>query len=256
MDTIQLIYLILSITTMAVIGIVILILAGKDILFAIKRKVFYKGADVFVVNKGKQITRYFLMPKDGKFTIKKKTYITNPEKVLSFGVATKQINLSLQNKIERLDKTIDKFKEKIKKMESLINQSQGIDRDKIIEKFAPYIENLKQKIEMQEKKKETFEEVYYFERRPAYFYIEDDPVPKDFFELLTEMDVQQLDNMIARSLTQDPKKFITDLEKLKNAIKILLLIAAVGAGIAAFFAFKNHSYLQQIAANSGITLTV
>jgi len=256
MEQLQLIYFTLSIITFAVIGVVIMIMAGKDIFFAIKRKVFYRGCDILIANKNKQFTRYYKVPKDNAFKILGHTYITNPDKVMSLGEqGRKDVNLSLQSKVERLDVSIKRVEEKIKKLDELIKLAAEANKQSQVDSYNSMRMNLKEKIEILKKKKEDKEEVYYFERRPMFLYVEGDPVPKDLFEWMTEMDNVSLDNIVSRSLSQDPKEK-KDMDKLWGFVKIMLIVAAVGAAVAAIFAFKNHSFLQQIAESQGITLKV
>lgn len=253
MNTSQLVYFIMSLTTLGALVVVALIIAGKDIFFALRRKFFSKGCDVFMANSNRQLNRMYLFPKDGTFKIKGKTYITNPDKVMSLGDQMKNdVNMSLKSKHERIEKQIKRFEEKIAE---LANMASEANNESLAKKYASAIIELNNKINLLREKLKDNEEVYYFERRPAFLYIEGDPVPKNLFEWMTEMDCIALDNIVTRSLSQDPKQ-AKSIDKMWQAIKILLLVAAIGAAIAAFFAFKNHSFIQQIAQQQGITLRV
>lgn len=256
MNTAQLVYFIMSLTTLGALGVIVLIIAGKDIFFALRRKFFPKGCDVFLANSNRQLTRRYLFPKDGAFKIKGRSYITNPDKVLSLGEQMrKDVNASLQSKHERLEKHIKAFEERKKKISELIKTAEECKNESIAKRCASELVELTNKINLLKEKLRDNEEVYYFERRPAFLYIEGDPVPKNLFEWMTEMDCITLDNIVTRSLSQDPKQ-AKSIDNMWKAVKILLLVAAIAAAIAAFFAFKNHSFIQQMAQQQGITLQV
>ncbi len=97
--------------------------------------------------------------------------------------------------------------------------------------------------------------MYYNQRRGAFFYIEGDPIPKDFHELYTEMDSIAIDNVIARSMTKDPKA-VRNLEKELKTMKFMIIIAIIAAVAAAIIALTIKTDLQMIAKAVGATLTL
>ena len=110
-------------------------------------------------------------------------------------------------------------------------------------------------IEQTDKLIKTFEdklrikqENYFKEKKPAFFYIENDPIPKDFYEYYSTLDSKMVDNLVSRALSQ-PKSVEQD----KDAKKMLMYItaAAIAAAIAAFLAFQNNGYLNSICATVG-----
>jgi len=234
-------------------------IAGKDIIFAFKRKFQFKGADIFMVNFNRQFDRYYKTPnREGNFTIDGQTYITNPEKVGSLGdKMTQKVEKSEAKRKKQLQLNINKLthkkeaaEEKLEVMKSAKNPNMPA-----ITKMQEHIAELYDKIELLKSNLKTKEQVYWMARRPVYFYIKNDPVPKNMFDFLSEFDSIQLDNLIARALSKD-KEAAKDLEKTLKTLKTWLLILGGIALIAAWFALKGSMGIEDIANNMGVSLTV
>ena len=110
------------------------------------------------------------------------------------------------------------------------------------------IETLKSKLD---KKTQN----YFRLRRPVYFYIKGDPIPKDFFELYSEMDCIQLENIISRAQTKDPKS-LKKLEADISLIKKICIGMIILGAVAAWFAFKSSSGMEQIAQHLSVKLSM
>jgi len=235
------------------------VMAGKDILFAFKRRIKYKGADIFIGNYNRQWDRFYEVPDgEGNFKIKGKTYITNPEKVGSLGdVMKEKIKESERKRKEKLNKNMEKLIKKVNIAKEKLYALQNKDKPDIskVSKFKEFIADLGDKIEFLKSNLETKEQVSWMQRRPVYFYIENDPVPKNMFDFLSEFDIIQLDNTIARAQSKD-RQAAQDMEKTLKQLKLYLLIAMGLAAAATWFALKGSYGVEDIAANLGVTLTI
>lgn len=257
MEQIVLIYLLIGGMSIFMMVAFILVIAGKDILFALFRRFTTKYNDVFVVNPNKQISHYYKKSKDGIFRVDGKIYITNPHKLL--GLGDRMINeiresmslnkRKLQHRIDKLDFKADIIKKQIKSLADIPENS------KLINEHSLQLTEINNSIELLKSKLIKREQNYWLDHRGAYFYIENDPVPKDFFELYTEMDSVQLENVIIRAQTKDPKG-MADLDSQITWIKRFTMFALIAAAVAAFFAFKSNSMLTQLGDHLGVTFTI
>lgn len=257
LDPITTIYISMGMFMFIVLFIGLLVIAGKDILFAFKRRISPKGCDVFVINSNRQMSQYYKTPTDGIFMIQKKMYITNPDKLTSLSPEMlEKVKKSVQKKKEKMQLRILEFTEKMDKaQESLKLIPQTSENKAQIDQYNSYLHNLKQRIKVMESKLEEKEQLYYHKRRAAFFYIEGDPIPKDFHELYTEMDSIAIDNVIARSMTKDPKA-VKDLEKELKMIKFLVIVSIIAAGAAAILVFSLKGDIQLIGKAVGQTIIV
>ena len=111
MEIMGVMYLVLGLTFGLTIFVFIGMIAGKDILMAFKRWFDKKGCDVYVANTNRNITHYYLRPKENTFKIGKLPYITNPDKTMNFTDDTKlRIDISLKDKAEKLKARIDEYR--------------------------------------------------------------------------------------------------------------------------------------------------
>jgi len=247
---------------------ILMAFSGKSILFDILRKLQPKGCDVYMINSTRHIRHEYKIPKGGIFIIDKKPYVTNPDKVLSMSDDSKnmvgiknlikfkeEIRQAVKGKEARINKVIKKFQEKIDLANSEIKKLTDISANKAkIDMFKALIEDLNSKINAQNKLLEHKEEIYYNKRRPAFIYIENDPIPKDMHEWYTGMDSEMIDNVIARSMTKDPKA-MKNIEKEVQSMKWLLILTLIAAAAAAVIAITNKTDIQTLAASLG-TITV
>jgi hypothetical protein len=250
-------YIILGCTMIFALLIVVLKIAGKEMFFALARFINPRGCDVLVVDSNRQFTQYYKTPKDGVFTIDGKPYLTNPNKLLNVNSEmVKDVQKSMDMKLQRLNKTIDKLKAKreinFKQIQSLKEEKQSLP---ILDQLKISYVELDNRIELLESKKVEREQAYFHNRRGLYLYIKDDPIPKDLHEFYTEMDSVQLENVIMRAQTKDPKT-AADISKEVAWLKKFILMALIVAALAAWFAFQNHSQLEQIAQHLGVQLAV
>lgn len=255
MDPMILMYIILGCFTCLALFLVILKVAGRDIFFSFYRWIQPKGCDIFLMNGNRHVDHFYKVAKDGNFIIKKKIYITNPNKLE--GLSDEMLNdvsRSMSISYNRLTKKIAELETKqliIKKqVESTESKPENLPTMQALQMHFTELQN---KIELLKGKLKRREQTYYIRRRACYFYIEDDPVPKDMFEFYTEMDCVQLENIIVRAQTKDPKT-VANMESQLSWIKKFIIIAAIVAGAAAFMAWKNNSILNQIAAQLGIAV--
>ena len=246
-------YLILGIVTIIFLIVAIMMIAGKDIYFAICRRFIPKGCEVFIINNNRQISRHYKTAVEGIFKINGLMYVTNPDKILGLtDEMVKDIKISMQKSQNKIIEQIEELKLRrdfiIKQLNSLKNVPEAV----------PYIQQLQlqdreiiERIRLLESKSKLKEQNFYFARRGAYFYIEGDPVPKNFFDLYTEMDSIQLENVIIRAQTKDPKA-VANLEKQLIFIKKVVLIVAIASAIAIFFSFKTSYLVTEMAKLQGI----
>lgn len=250
-------YIVLAFVIVLTMFVVLFVIAGRDIANAFYRFFFRKGCDVFVVNHNRHVAHYYRVPKDGAFKIDKKPYVTNPDKLLG-----------MEERIrDYVKKGLEKRKDKLqKKIESYERDLQGIEKRgkalKDVEGSEKEIEELRRRYniingrkEALLKKLESREQGYYHRRRGAFFYIEGDPIPKDFHELYTEMDAIMLDNMLARSMTKDPRA-VHDLEKTLRFQKYVTIALIIVGCILAFLVFQNNGILKSLAETSGVSITI
>jgi hypothetical protein len=258
MDTMTIIYLILAGVSVLACGIVILAWAGKDIYFAIARKLFPKGKEVFVIDSSRHMSRYFKFAKDGVFKINKATYLTNPNKTLGLSDdMIKDVKEKLSMARRRLESRIATFQEKQKFISA---QLEAVNREdsgavQVVEALQLQWQTLENRVQELKGKLEQREQSYYFDRRGAYLYIENDPIPKDLHEWYSEIDSIQLDNVIARVQTKDPRnmaKMEGDIKK----IKLIVLGCLLAGAIAAWFAFRSYSAIQQLAKIQGVVIAL
>jgi hypothetical protein len=235
------------------------VIAGKDIIFSFRRRFQPNGADIFILNANRHVDRYYKKPnKDGNFTIGDKTYITNPEKVGSLSDKMKEsARLSEERRKKKLHKRIQKLTKKkdiwAKKLASL--QETSNPPTHTISSMQEQIATLDDKIIFLKSKLPFKEQSYYMARRSVYFYVENDPIPKDMFEYLSEFDVIQIDNLVSRALSKSPQA-AQDMEKTLKQLRLYLLIAMGIAALAAWFAVKGSMGIEDIAKNLGVTLTI
>jgi len=256
MNQMQMAYLILGIFSCFTLGIVILVIAGRDMIYAFFRRFTVKWNDVFIVNPNKQISHYYKKSVDGVFKIDNKMYITNPDKLLSMSDnMVREVQQSMSTGLKLLK---DNIKRKERKVEIIMKQIKSLknepDMVPLIDQYKLQITELEGKIELLKSRLTEKENNYWFNKRGAYFYIEGDPVPKDFFSFYTEMDSVQLENVIMRAQTKDPKN-LAGIEKSILWIKRFVMFALIAAAVCAFFALKNNSMLQDIGKSLGVAFS-
>ena len=241
----------------------ILIVAGKDILFALHRFLNPRGAYVFIVNSSRFADIYYLTPKENSFRINGSLYATNPKKCINIKERYLYMTPEEQSKIEkatkerqtRLEKRIEQLENRKENAITKFKNNSENPTDEQINKFEKAITPLNTEIKHLQNKLVSIEktENYFFKSRPAFFFIENDPIPKDFYELYSEFDSKILDNLAARAATSAAK--LTG-DKSMEIIKWLSIAAAVAAAIAAIVALRNQSMLNTIATNMGTSLTL
>ena len=256
MNTLQTAYLMLGIFSITASFLVVLVIAGKYMMYAFYRRFTVKHNDVFIVNPNKQISHYYKKSVDGVFNIDKKMYITNPDKLLRMSdkmIKEAQEKMSMGLKILKANIKRKEQKREIilKKVKALKNVPNSLP---LIDKFQLQITALEDRIELLKSRLKERINNYWFDKRGAYFYIEGDPVPKDFFSFYTEMDSVQLENVIMRAQTKDPKN-LAGLEKNVVWIKKFIIFALIGAGVCAFLALKNGTMLQDIGTHLGVVFS-
>ena len=248
MEIMGVMYLVLGLTFGLTIFVFIAVIAGKDILMAFKRWFDKKGCDVYVANTNRNITHYYLRPKESAFKIGKLPYITNPEKTMNFTDDTKlRISIALQDKAEKLKARINEYKKKQKEITDMYNKSKAPQQKFQLKSQYEHFEDLIVKLTTQLRVKQ---ENYFKDKRPAFFYMENDPIPKDFYEYMSPMDCKIVDNLVSRAKSQPPNK---NAEHNIDIIKLWVIGAAIAAAVAAFFAFKQDSMIVEICKAVGAT---
>lgn len=253
----MIVYIALAIFMFFALLIVVLIVAGKEIYIAFYRRVFPKGCEVWIANHNRQFGRYYRVPKDGNFKIAGKTYITNPDKVMLLSdEMQREVKKGMGAKKDRINKNIKSLSDKIEIIGAQVAVLKGKENGEAI--ALPLIAQraeLLRKVDALKKKLEDREQVYYYQRRALFLYIEGDPVPKDLHEWMTELDSIMLDNIVARAQTKDPKA-IRDLEQTLKFQKYVTIGLIIVGAILAFLVFQNNGILKSLADSAGITITV
>lgn len=257
MEPITLIYTILGILMFFSLLVVLIIIAGRDIYFAFYRRFIPKGSDVFIINNNRHIDRYYKTAKDGVFKVRGMPYLTNPNKVLGISdEMAKDVRQSMDRSLKGLKGRILKLENKREGLETQLSGLKNTPSNQAtIAVLNGQIATLDGKIAQLSNKIEKREESYVHQRRSAYLYIENDPVPKDLFEWYTELDSVQLDNVLVRVQTKDPRN-LKDLESSLVWIKRFLIFAIIAGAVAAYFAFQSNSAVQQIAESVGVTIRI
>lgn len=259
MDMMTIIWLTFGAMILMTFGLFVLVIAGKDMVFAFKRFFNKKGCFTFIVNQSRFVSLDFRTPKELSFRINNNIYATNPKKCLN--IETRYITSSEKEKIRKslekkevdINNIIKKLEERRQKIIGIFNvdaldEAQKLD---LMNKVAPInaeITRLRAKINDIDKA-----ENYYFKSKPAFFFIEGDPVPKDFFELYSEFDSKIIDNLAARAASSAAN--IAG-QKSLDVLKWAIIAGAIAAGLAAFFAFRNQTILNELASRAGVAITI
>ena len=227
----------------------VLWIAGKDILLAFMRRLNPHGCDVFIATNTRNISHFYKTPRDGKFLVRGFTYITNPEKLMNLEEEEKLLVIdNLMQKDERYNQRINEIKKRIAilTLQYTASQDQG-------QKFQLYanIQQLEGVIANFESKKRKKQENYFKTKRPAFFYMEGDSIPKDFYEYYSTVDAKIIDNMLVRAKTEPlNKKVESDLDRLK----LIVIGLAIACIVAAYFSYKNNSMLVELCKLGGCKL--
>lgn len=237
---------------------VLAFIAGRDIFYAFYRKFIPKGADIFLLNYNRQVDHFYKVPnKDGLLKLKGKPYVINPNKVLSLSDDLKaKVEKSLLKKERNLKDRIESIQSKITAMEQQVETAEEKRiSDTVIQQIMGNIQLLREKKAILEDRLEEKIHTYYHRRRPMLLYIENDPVPKDMFEFYTEMDSIMIDNVVARTMTKDPKA-TKSIEQFLKFAKFGIMIAAGAAIIGVLIGIYNQNAISQIAEHIGITIKI
>lgn len=257
-DVMTIIYIIFSVIMLMTMFILVWIIAGKEIIFAFKKFFNKKGCFTFIVNQSRFVSLYFLTPRELSFRINNNIYATNPQKCLN--IETKYITKDEKAKIkESLEKQetkilkriewLKKRKEKLGKFNlAALEESQKVE---VLKHLAPVEAEIKRLNSLLKNIDKS--ENYYYKSKPCFFFIEGDPVPKDFFELYSEFDSKIIDNLAARAASSAAN--ITG-QKSFDLMKWLIIAAAAGACIAAFLAFRNQTMIQALLDKAGIVISI
>lgn len=254
MELVTTIYAIVGGMTFLGLGLIVVVIAGKAIFFEFTRRMIPKGVDIFMVNSSRHVSHHYKVPKEGIFNIKGKIYITNPDKLMGLSDdMVEEAKLSVIRQNNKLQARIDDFKSQIELVKDEIKNTK--EDDPVILQLKAYLASLEEKKGMIEKSMEGKEQLYYNRQRGCFFFIEGDPIPKDFYELYTHMDSSAIDNVIARSMTKDPKA-VKNMEKEIKLIKFLIILTLIAAAAAAILAVTLKTDLLTIAQNLNIDLTI
>jgi len=246
-STAGIVYIVFFAMTFLVGVIVIGIIAGKDIWMSFKRRLQPNGCDVFIANTNRAISHHYIKPKNNSFKIDDLLYITNPMKTMNFSEETKnKIKIGMAFKENRLNKRITELKER---KNGLLKYLQSKDKKVSENAIRQEIERVSSIIEEIERKKENRLENYFKDKRPAFFYIEGDPIPKDFYEYYSTLDSKMVDNLVSQAISQPPNK---QAENDLRMMKVGLIIGGAALVIIAFFMFRSFSAIKEICLNLGV----
>ena len=213
-----------------------------------------KGCYVFIANANRNLNIHFKTPKDNIFRIGGLPYVTNPDKVESLNEAMyAEVYKGIEKKKANFKARIDFFKGKINELGEQIKKLESPKDDIQVNQLKLQIKDFEGKISTITKKMNDREQVYYYQKRASFFYIEGDPVPKDFYEWYTHLDSEMIDNIMARCLIKDPKTSADLQAWLKKNQMFIYIIMGVLA-LVAIICFRNQTALEQIAAQAGVTI--
>ncbi len=246
MELITTIYIILFSVMASTFGVIILAIAGKDIYLAFKRWFLKTGCDVYLANQTRIISHYYMKPKEGIFRIKKLPYVTNPEKTMNLTeVERGKVAEAILKRSERLKARIKEVQTKITELNGSLKISK--DEKQIffiksqIEHYNSISKELSDKLRLKQ-------ENYFKDKRPAFFYIENDPIPKDFYEYYSALDAKMVDNLVSRSLSQPPS---VETDKEMKNLKLIIMITGGAAVAAAYMAFTNQGMIRELCIKAG-----
>lgn len=247
MEFITIVYIVVLSVMAFSIGLVVLIIAGKDIFFAMYRWAFRKGSDVYMTNPSRNVSYYYKVPRDGVFKIKGNTYITNPDKCSNLSEVDKiQIVNSIKKTNETYQKRIDELNKKVKFLKSVVDKLKDDSRKNT---YNAEIRRLQTIIQTFKDKQKQRTQNYFKDKRSCFFYIEGDPVPKDFFEFYSALDCKIIDNLVCRSISKPPD--VTQ-DKDFKLMKLALFGALIAAGLACYFAFTNQAKIVEVCRGLGV----
>jgi hypothetical protein len=228
-------------------GIVVLAVAGKDIFFAFYRLINKKGSDVFIANSNKVITRYYRVPKDNQIKIGEYNYTVNPKKVLTLSEYDKEkVIKATEKRKQRIQKRIDSLEEEKLALEQDYSSIKDIERKNAI---SAQISSIESSISIFKSKLRLSQEVYLHNKRTALFYMEGDPIPKDFYEFYSNVDCQILDNIVKRAATTS---FQEDKDKEIAKLKLLIMGAGGCALAALIYTVMMKTKIDAIALKMGV----
>ncbi len=241
MELMGVIYLVFGSTMAFAVFMAVAIIAGKDILIAFQRKFSKVGCDVYVANNTRTISHFFMTPKEGVFRIKNNPYITNPEKTMNLTEAEqKRVMESLLKRENRLKARIKEITKQKSELEVLHKASKDDKQKYYIMSQITHLEKIIRDLENRIRLKQ---ENYFKDKKPAFFYIEGDPIPKDFYEYYSTLDSKMVDNLVSRSITQPPNAAA---DKEFKILKLIIIGAGIAAAAAAVMAFQNNSTIMEI----------
>jgi len=275
MDVMMIVYAIFAGMMGIFLIIFLMVIAGRDILHGFKRYFDKKGCYVTIISPSLGATEYYLRPNGDHFKIGGLIYATNPHKALlqmkswrdsdflrnhktdteTQKLATKtigDIEKSLQKSNKRREEKLYDIKIKIAQVDEMLTNKAG----KLTAEDLEYLRNLKSKYETQLDKISQMspfrESNYYKNSRPSFFYLELDPIPKDFYEEYSELDAKTIDNIISRVATQSAKKQ----EQTLNLVKWMIYGLLICSAVAAWFSFRNNAILLDMAKAAGTKINM
>lgn len=258
MDLLMTMYLVLGFIMFFALLIVLIKIAGKDIFFAFYRFFTLKGCDIFIINpSNNHVDQHYKIAKEEHFLIDKEIYLTNPYKLQGLSPEMcKTVAEKMSLGTRRIKKLIEKCTEKralIKKQLDMIKDAP--ENLLTIQNLTVQLNEYDTMLDTLNSRLEKRQQHYYRIRRPVYFYIKGDPIPKDFYEVYSQMDCIQLENIISRAQTKDPKS-LDKLNKDVAFIKMIVLFLLIGVGVAIFFGFRCTQILDAMAQKTGTVITL
>jgi len=227
---------------------VLFFIAGKDIILAFRRRFQPKGCDIFIANTNRNISHYYRVPKNNAFQVGKVTYFTNPEKTLNLSDEDKKAILSSKvKKQKRLQDRIDNLNTHKKQLDALIEKEKDERNKYQLQTQISHIDNL---IVTLTRKQDQTVENYFKEKRPAFFYIEGEPIPKDFYEYYSNLDSKIVDNIVSRKITEAVQ---TRTEKSIGETKLWILGVLIGLGLTLFMVYRCFTMLKEVCNHLGLT---
>jgi len=241
MNIIAVIWIIFGALMFWTFAIILFWVAGRDIVIAFKRRFDPRGCDIFIANTNRNISHYYKRPKNNMFKIDKLPYVTNPEKTMNLREEDKiRFAAAMFKTTKRLKKRIGELEAKKialdKLSKSMKNENQKLIISAEIERLDKVVGELKKKLKLRQ-------ESYFKDNRAAFFYIEGDPIPKDFYEYYSTLDSKMVDNLVSRAISESPQ---SKTEQDIRFMKMILYATIAASAVAAILAFRNQSILTEL----------
>lgn len=221
-------------------------LTWRDVWYGLKRFIDRQSCDVYIVTKTKSILNYYMRPDpEGRFKIRGKSYIGNPDKIMSLEKDLKDhVGNVLKERKKAVEERLLRISNKVALLKKVADNEEQSDETRFnAEKQLVVLDQQQQRL----KSLLNLKHADYIQRkRNAYFFLEGDPIAKDFMEIFSGMDCQLIDNLVSGEITKNPLEIDEAREFL--ILKVIIFGSGVISLITLIVLFNLQTKLQ----NTGI----